>query len=71
MILIKGQSNCAKIERLVNELNDEVMTWVESLEGLGFKFSYTDLGKDKGSEDYAKHLMDQLSDLFDDEPTVH
>jgi hypothetical protein len=71
MILIKGQSNCAKVERLVNEINEEVIAWVEVLEDSGFKVYFINLGPDVDNQTYVNGLMDQISDLFDGEPSVH
>jgi hypothetical protein len=71
MILIKGQSNCAKVERLVNEINDEIVAWVEVLEDSGFKVSFINLGSSVDDQTYVNCLLDELSDLFSDEPSVH
>jgi hypothetical protein len=71
VILIKGQSNCAKVERLVNEINEEVIAWIEVLEDSGFKVSFINLGSTVDSQAYVNCLMDQISDLFDGDPSIH
>jgi hypothetical protein len=71
MILIKGQSNCAKVERLVNEINDEVATWMESLEDSGFEFSFTYLGLKGDSNAYGKYLSRIVDEFLDEIPKVH
>jgi len=72
MILIKGQSTYAKLERLVNEINDEIIDWIELLEeNSGFKFSITDLGPNVNHETYVNYLLDQISDLIDNDSNIH
>jgi hypothetical protein len=71
MVLIKGQSNCAKVERLVSDINEEVIAWVEVLEDSGFKVSFINLGPTVDSQAYVNCLMDQISDLFNSEPSIH
>ena len=43
MILIKAQSQYAKVERLVDKLDDEILSWIESLEESGFVILFTNL----------------------------
>jgi hypothetical protein len=71
MVLIKGQSNCNKIERLVNEINDEVATWMESLEKLGFEFSFTYFGSEKDEKAYNNYLSRIVDEFLTEIPKVH
>lgn len=65
MILINGVSKYAKAERLVSELTEEVMSWIETLEASGFVFMFTNLPSHiKTHEDYAVLLLDKLSEMY-------
>jgi len=65
MILIKGKSQYATAERLVNELDDEAMSWIETLEASGFVVLITNLPSHINTpEVYASILLDQLNEMY-------
>lgn len=65
MILIQGQSQYAKAERLVSELTDEVESWIESLEQSGFVVSFTNLPSHIDTHEvYAAILLDQFAEMY-------
>lgn len=65
MILIKGQSQYAKVERLVDKLDDEILSWIESLEESGFVILFTNLPSHINTHEvYAAILLDQFADMY-------
>lgn len=65
MILINATSQYAKAERLVSELNDEVMSWIESLEESGWIVAITNLPSHIDSHEvYAAILLDQFAEMY-------
>lgn len=65
MLLINARSQYAKAERLVSELNDEVMSWIESLEESGWIVAITNLPSHIDThEGYAAILLDQLNEMY-------
>ena len=65
MILINARSQYAKAERLVSELNEEVMSWIDSLEESGWIVLITNLPFHIDSHEvYAAILLDQLNEMY-------
>ncbi len=65
MILINATSQYAKAERLVSELNDEVMSWIESLEESGWIVAITNLPSHIDTHEvYAAILFDQFAEKY-------
>jgi hypothetical protein len=65
MILIKGQSKYARVERLVHKLDDDILSWIESLEESGFVILFTNLPSHINTHEvYAAILLDQFADMY-------
>ncbi len=65
MILIQGQSQYAKAERLVHAITDEVESWIETLEQSGFVVSFTNLPSHIDTHEvYAAILFDQFAEKY-------
>lgn len=65
MILIKAQSQYAKVERLVDKLDDEILSWIESLEESGFVILFTNLPSHINTHEvYAAIILDQFVEMY-------
>lgn len=65
MILIKGQSRYSRVERLVDKLDDGMLSWIDQIEESGFVVLITKLPSHINThEEYAAILLDQFADMY-------